>query len=102
MNGHSQGIGRLLGAVATVVAIHGAVAASPIRIASIVMLMDGALERIAQARGCIAARRAGDKNGLLGAAVAIIDELRCSLDLKAGGPSPRTSTTCTTTCAASS
>src|SRR5262245_12124641 len=66
------------------VATHGGVAAAdPHRL--IVMLMDGALERIAQARGCMQHGAAGDKNGLLSSAVAIIDELRCSLDLKTGG-----------------
>jgi flagellar secretion chaperone FliS len=66
------------------VAAHGGVAAAdPHRL--IVMLMDGALERIAQARGCIENGATGNKNGLLSAAIAIIDELRCSLDLKAGG-----------------
>jgi flagellar protein FliS len=49
------------------------------------MLMDGALERIAQARGCMQHGAGGDKNALLASAVAIIDELRCSLDLEAGG-----------------
>jgi flagellar protein FliS len=66
------------------VAAHGGVAASdPHRL--IVMLMDGALERIAQARGCMQHGVAGDKNALIASATAIIDELRCSLDLKAGG-----------------
>jgi len=66
------------------VATHGGVAAAdPHRL--IVMLMDGALERIAQARGCLEHGVAGDTNGLLSAAVAIIDELRCSLDLENGG-----------------
>jgi flagellar secretion chaperone FliS len=65
------------------VAVHGGVAAAdPHQL--IVMLMDGALERIAQARGCMT-HGSGDKNSLLSAAVAIIDELRCSLDLQAGG-----------------
>ncbi len=67
------------------VAVHGGVAAAdPHRL--IVMLMDGALERIARARGCIENGALQEKNDLLCAAVAIIDELRVSLDLKAGGP----------------
>jgi flagellar secretion chaperone FliS len=67
------------------VATHGGVAAGdPHRL--IVMLMDGALERIARARGCIENGLIADKNQLLSAAVAIIDELRCSLDLNNGGP----------------
>jgi flagellar secretion chaperone FliS len=72
-----------LGAYQSVAAHGGVAAADPHRL--IVMLMDGALERIAQARGCMQHGTAGDKNGLLSSAVAIIDELRCSLDLKAGG-----------------
>jgi len=64
---------------------HGGVAAAdPHRL--IVMLMDGALERLAQARGCIANNAVADKNQLISAAIAIIDELRASLDMKAGGP----------------
>ena len=57
------------------VATHGGVAAAdPHRL--IVMLMDGALERIAQARGCMANGATADKNQLISAAIAIIDELR--------------------------
>src|SRR5262245_3714470 len=67
------------------VATHGGVAAAdPHRL--IVMLMDGALERLAQARGCIKNGALTDKNHLISTAVAIIDELRCSLDLANGGP----------------
>ena len=67
------------------VATHGGVAsADPHRL--IVMLMDGALERLAQARGCMANNAVADKNQLISAAIAIIDELRASLDMKAGGP----------------
>ena len=67
------------------VAAHGGVAAAdPHRL--IVMLMDGALERISRARGCIANGATAEKNELLCSALAIIDELRVSLDLKAGGP----------------
>jgi flagellar protein FliS len=67
------------------VATHGGVAASdPHRL--IVMLMDGALDRLAQARGCLVNGGAvSDKNQLLSSAIAIIDELRVSLDLKNGG-----------------
>ena len=66
------------------VATHGGVAAAdPHRL--IVMLMDGALERIARARGCIVNNALIDKNHLLSSAVSIIDELRCSLDLANGG-----------------
>jgi flagellar protein FliS len=67
------------------VATHGGVAAAdPHRL--IVMLMDGALERIARARGCMENGALADKNQQLSTAVAIIDELRCSLDLANGGP----------------
>jgi flagellar protein FliS len=67
------------------VATHGGVAAAdPHRL--IVMLMDGALERIARARGCLENGALADKNQQLSTAVAIIDELRCSLDLANGGP----------------
>jgi flagellar protein FliS len=72
-----------LGAYQSVAAHGGVAAADPHRL--IVMLMDGALDRIAQARGCMQHGRGGDKNRLLSSAAAIIDELRCSLDLKAGG-----------------
>jgi flagellar protein FliS len=66
------------------VATHGGVAAAdPHRL--IVMLMDGALERIAQARGCIQHDALPEKNRLLAAAVSIVEELRSSLDLKLGG-----------------
>src|SRR5215831_4484829 len=67
------------------VATHGGVAAAdPHRL--IVMLMDGALERLAKAKGCMQNGAVADKNPLISTAIAIIDELRVSLDLKAGGP----------------
>lgn len=66
------------------VATHGGVAAAdPHRL--IVMLMDGALERIAQARGCIQRGTVSEKSRLLHRAVAIVDELRNSLDPAQGG-----------------
>jgi len=59
-------------------------AADPHRL--VVMLMDGALERIATARGLMSnGTGVADKAQLLQRAVAIIDELRSSLNLKAGG-----------------
>jgi flagellar protein FliS len=65
-------------------AAHGGVAAAdPHRL--IVMLMDGALERIAMARGCIERKDITEKARLLNRAVAIIGELRGSLDLSRGG-----------------
>jgi flagellar protein FliS len=51
----------------------------------IVMMMDGALERIATARGLMSHGQGADKAQLLHRAVAIIDELRNSLNFKAGG-----------------
>jgi flagellar protein FliS len=49
------------------------------------MLMDGALERIATARGLMTHGGGAEKAQLLHRAVAIIDELRNSLNFKAGG-----------------
>jgi len=52
----------------------------------ILMLMDGALERIATARGLMSnGSGAAERAQLLHRAVAIIDELRNSLNFKAGG-----------------
>jgi flagellar protein FliS len=51
----------------------------------VVMMMDGALERIATARGLMSHGPSADKAQLLHRAVAIIDELRNSLNFKAGG-----------------
>src|SRR6185503_13409342 len=63
---------------------HGGVAAAdPHRL--IVMLMDGALERISTARGCITRGDTVEKARLLNRAVSIIGELRNSLDLQGGG-----------------
>jgi flagellar protein FliS len=65
-------------------AAHGGVAASdPHRL--IVMLMDGALERISTARGCMERGDMVEKARLLNRAVSIVGELRNSLDMKAGG-----------------
>lgn len=65
------------------VATHGGVSdADPHRL--IVMLMDGALARIAQARGCMDRKATADKSAHLQRAIAIVDELRCSLDLSQG------------------
>jgi len=66
------------------VATHGGVAASdPHRL--ILMLMDGALERIAKARGCIEHGKLQEKTSLLHRSIEIIEELRGSLDMAAGG-----------------
>jgi flagellar protein FliS len=61
----------------------GVAAADPHRL--IVMLMDGALERIATARGIMSHGGGAEKAQLLHRAVAIIDELRNSLNFKSGG-----------------
>ena len=63
---------------------HGGVAAAdPHKL--IVMLMDGAIDRIRAAHGCMKRGETGEKAQLIHRAVAIIGELRASLDLKAGG-----------------
>jgi len=65
-------------------AAHGGVAASdPHRL--VVMLLDGALERITTARGCMQRGETGEKSRLLNRAVSIVGELRSSLDMSAGG-----------------
>lgn len=65
-------------------AAHGGVAASdPHRL--VVMLMDGALERIATARGCMQRGDMVEKARLLNRAISIVGELRGSLDISAGG-----------------
>jgi flagellar secretion chaperone FliS len=66
------------------VASHGGVAASDPH-GLILMLLDGALERIAAARGCMANRVLAEKGQLIGRAVAIVDELRVSVDHSRGG-----------------
>jgi flagellar protein FliS len=65
-------------------AAHGGVAAADPH-GLILMLMNGALERIAKARGCILNKSYVEKAQLIHRAVAIVDELRNSLNLKAGG-----------------
>ena len=63
---------------------HGGVAAAdPHRL--IVMLLDGAIERISTARGCMTRGDTVEKARLINRAVSIIGELRNSLDAKAGG-----------------
>jgi flagellar secretion chaperone FliS len=66
------------------VAAHGGVAAAdPQRL--VLMLLDGALERIAAAGGAMGNGAPEAKTRLLHRAVSIIDELRASLNLEAGG-----------------
>jgi flagellar protein FliS len=63
---------------------HGGVAAAdPHKL--IVMLMDGALERISTARGCVIRGDVAEKARLLNRCVSIIGELRSSLDFQGGG-----------------
>lgn len=63
---------------------HGGVAAAdPHKL--IIMLMDGAIERIRAARGCIERGDRVEKAKLIHRTIAIIGELRGSLDLAAGG-----------------
>jgi flagellar protein FliS len=66
------------------VAVHsGVAAADPHRL--IVMLMDGALERISSAIGAMQHGEAAARNGHIHRAVEIMQELRGSLNLEAGG-----------------
>lgn len=65
------------------VATHGGVAAAdPHQL--IVMLLEGALERLAAARGCIERAAYAEKTCHLRRALAIVGELRASLDLTQG------------------
>lgn len=66
------------------VATHGGVAASDPH-GLILMLLDGALERTAAARGFMANRVYAEKGRLISRVVAIVDELRMSLDPVQGG-----------------
>lgn len=65
-------------------AAHGGVAASDPH-GLIVLLMDGALERIATARGCMQRGETAEKVRLLNRTVSIVAELRGCLDLNKGG-----------------
>jgi flagellar protein FliS len=65
-------------------ATHGGVAAAdPHRL--IIMLMDGALERLAQARGLMERKDYSGRADLINRSVQIIGELQASLNLSAGG-----------------
>jgi flagellar protein FliS len=65
------------------IAAHGGVAeADPHKL--ILMLLDGALQRIAQARGCAQNGASVDATLHLQRAIAIVDELRACLDLSRG------------------
>lgn len=63
---------------------HGGVAAADPH-GLILMLMNGALERLTRARGCIANKQYADKAQLIHSGVSIIDQLRNSLNLNDGG-----------------
>lgn len=66
------------------VSVHGGVAASdPHRL--VLMLMDGAIDRIMAARGVIVNGAPEARSRLLHRAVAIIDELRGCLNMELGG-----------------
>lgn len=66
------------------VATHGvACEADPHQLIS--MLLDGALDRLVSAKGCIAQGDLVQKAALLHRVGAILDELRCSLDHSVGG-----------------
>ena len=66
------------------VAVHGGLATDdPHRL--ILKLMDGTLQRIAAARGCLERNDLGQKAQLLQRAIALIAELRGSLDHQKGG-----------------
>jgi flagellar secretion chaperone FliS len=66
------------------VAAHGGVAAADPH-GLITMLMDGALQRLAAARGAIEHGAMESKGRLIHRVVEIIDELRASLNFEAGG-----------------
>jgi flagellar protein FliS len=75
--------GAQLGAYQNVAAHGGVAAADPHGL--VLMLMDGALQRLAAARGCTERGKLVEKSQLLHRVVQIIGELRGSLDLSAGG-----------------
>jgi flagellar protein FliS len=72
-----------LAAYRSVAAHSGVDAADPHRL--ITMLMDGALERVASARGAMEHGQVDARNRMIHRAVAIVEELRASLNLDAGG-----------------
>jgi flagellar secretion chaperone FliS len=65
-------------------AVHGGVAAADPH-GLILLLMDGAMERMATARGCIERRQIVQKAKLLHSSVRIIGELRGVLNMADGG-----------------
>jgi flagellar protein FliS len=65
-------------------ATHGGIAAANPH-GLVMMLLEGALERIAGARGRMTNGVMGEKVELIAKTLAIVDELRASLDLARGG-----------------
>lgn len=61
------------------------VVAEPNRHQAVLMLIDGAIERIAGAIGHMEHRKIAEKGQLVSRSIAIIDALRASLDQEAGG-----------------
>ena len=51
----------------------------------ITMLLDGALDRIASAKGAMSRNEVARKGELVGSAIAIVDGMRASLDYEVGG-----------------
>ncbi len=64
-------------------AVRAAEFASPHQLVS--MLIDGALERVVQARGAMERGQTARKGERIGKAIAIVDSLRASLDMDKGG-----------------
>ncbi len=67
------------------VSVHGGVASADPH-GLVQMLMDGAVERLVAARGCIERGETARKAKLLHSCVILIGELRGSLNLEQGGP----------------
>ncbi|WJW74581.1 flagellar export chaperone FliS [Thiohalobacter sp. IOR34] len=66
------------------VAVHTNVeGASPHRLVQ--MLMEGALDRIVAAKGCMQRRQIADKGQQISVAISIVNALHASLDKEAGG-----------------
>jgi len=76
-------VSRAMGQYKQVGTQIGADSADPHQL--IVMLFDGALERIAIAKGAIERGNIEEKGQKIGRAIAIIDGLRASLNKEAGG-----------------
>jgi flagellar protein FliS len=72
-----------LGAYQSVSAHGNVAAADPHRLVQ--MLMDGVMERLAKARGCIERRETSKQTKLLHSCVTLLTELRGSLNIQQGG-----------------